>query len=90
MTKSIEKLNCINGSGTFQSDDLMHSSTSDRCRPMRSNLLESKFVDLQVFRQLRRACRDVEHGSVGICCLLETRFGGKSEKLVGKQHSIRY
>ena len=51
MTKSIEKLNCTNGSGTFQSEDVLQSRTSDRCRPIcRSNLLESKFVDLQVFR----------------------------------------
>ena len=54
MTKSIEKLNCINGSGTFQSEDVMHSSTSVGCRPSQAVIqrliLESEFVNLQVFR----------------------------------------
>ena len=54
MTKSIEKLNCITGSGTFQSEDVMHSSTSVGCRPSQTVIqrliLESKFVNLQVFR----------------------------------------
>ena len=34
----------------MQVDGVMHSRTSDRCRPIRSNPLESKFIDLQVFR----------------------------------------
>ena len=54
MTKSIEKLNCINGSGTFQSEDVMHSSASVGCRPSQAVIqrliLESEFVNLQVFR----------------------------------------
>ena len=54
MTKSIEKLNCINGSGTFQSEDVMHISTSVGCRPSQAVIqrliLESEFVNLQVFR----------------------------------------
>ena len=54
MTKSIEKLNCITGSGTFQSEDVMHSSTSVGCRPnqtvIQRLILGSKFVNLQVFR----------------------------------------
>ena len=54
MTKTIEKLNCINGSGTFQSEDVMHSSTSVGCRPsqavIQGLILESEFVNLQVFR----------------------------------------
>ena len=54
MTKSIEKLNCITGSGTFQSEDVMHSSTSVGCRPSQTVIqrliLGSKFVNLQVFR----------------------------------------
>ena len=54
MTKSIEKLNCITGSGTFQSEDVMHSSTSVGCRPsqtvIQQLILEIKFVNLQVFR----------------------------------------
>ena len=29
----IEKLNCTNGSENFQSEDVMHSRTSFRCRP---------------------------------------------------------
>ena len=36
MTKVIEKLNCINGSGTFQSEDAMHSRTSVRCSPIQT------------------------------------------------------
>ena len=51
---SIEKLNCITGSGTFQSEDVMHSSTSVGCRPsqavIQQLILEIKFVNLQVFR----------------------------------------
>ena len=54
MTKSIEKLNCINGSGTFQSADMMRSSTSVGCRPSQAVIqrliLESEFVNLQLFR----------------------------------------
>ena len=50
MTKSIEKLNYINGSGTFQSEDVMHSRTNVRYRPsqtvIQSIILESKCVDL--------------------------------------------
>ena len=46
MTKRIGKLNCINGSGTFQSEDV-------GCRPSQTVIqwliLERKFVDLQVF-----------------------------------------
>ena len=58
MTKIIEKLNCINGSGTFQSKDVLHSRTSDRCRPIcRSNPLERKLVDLRVFRANVRTLR---------------------------------
>ena len=54
MTKSIKKLNCITGSGTFQSKDVMHSSTSVGFRPsqivIQQLILEIKFVNLQVFR----------------------------------------
>ena len=54
MTKSIEKLNCITGSGTFQSEDVMHSSTSVGCRSSQAviqrPILESKFLNLQVFK----------------------------------------
>ena len=61
MTKSIEKLNCINGSGTFQSEDVMHSGTSVGCRPSQTVIqrliLESKFVNLQVFRANVRTLR---------------------------------
>ena len=61
MTKSIEKLNCITGSGTFQSEDVMHSSTSLGCRPshivIQRLILESKFVNLQVFRANVRTLR---------------------------------
>ena len=61
MTKSIEKLNCINGSGTFQSEDVRHSSTSVGCRPSQTAIqrltLESKFVNLQVFRANVRTLR---------------------------------
>ena len=86
MTKSIEKLNCINRSGTFQSEDVLQSRTSDRCKAIsRSNLLEIKFVDLQVFRAnvgtLRGSSGELvevlEHRSVDISCLLETRFREK-------------
>ena len=86
MTKSIEKLNCINRSGTFQSEDVLQSRTSGRCKPIsRSNLLESKFVDLQVFRAnvgtLRGSSGELvevlEHRSVDISCLLETIFREK-------------
>ena len=44
MTKSIDKPNCINWMGTFQSEDFVHSRTSARC----SSSLESKFADLRV------------------------------------------
>ena len=61
MTKSIEKLNCITGSRTFQSEDVMHSSTSAGCRPSQTviqrRILESKFVNLQVFRANVRTLR---------------------------------
>ena len=54
MTKSIENLNCINESGTIQSEDVMHSRTSARYRPSQTVIqwltLESNFVDLQGFR----------------------------------------
>ena len=54
MTKRIEKLNCINGSGTFQSEDVMNSRTSVGSRPSQTVIqrliLESNFVNLQVFR----------------------------------------
>ena len=77
----------------MQVDGVMHSRTSDRCRPIRSNPLESKFIDLQVFRanvatlggSSGELVEMLEHRSVEICCLLETRFRGKSvRKINGK------
>ena len=53
MTKSMEKLNCINGSGNFQSKDVMYSRTSAGGRPGQTVIqwliLEIKSVDLQGF-----------------------------------------
>ena len=48
MIKSIDKLNCVNGIGTFQ------ISTSGRCRPSQTAIQqihhpESKFVDFLVW-----------------------------------------
>ena len=61
MAKSIETLNCINGSGTFQSEDVMYSGTGVGCRPSQTVIqrliLESKFVNLQVFRANVRTLR---------------------------------
>ena len=90
MTKVIEKLNCINGSGPFQSEDAMHSRTSVRCSPSQTVIqwliLESKFVDLQVFRTnvgtLKGSSRRGKHRPVDICCLLETRLRGKSMRII--------
>ena len=42
MIKSIKKLNCINGSGTFQSEDVMQSNTSGGCRPSQT-VIQGKF-----------------------------------------------
>ena len=86
-------MNYINGSGTFQSEDVMHSRTSVRYRPsqtvIQSLILESKCVDLWVFRATVETLRGVsgelvgmlEHRSVNICCLLATRFKGKSVRI---------
>ena len=54
-----------------------------------TNTLESKFVDLPVFRAnvgtLRGSSGELaeilEHRSVDICYLLETRFSGKSVRI---------
>ena len=71
----------------------MHSSTSVRYRPsqtvIQSLILESKCVDWWVFRATVETLRGVsgelvgmlEHRSVNICCLLATRFKGKSVRI---------
>ena len=51
--KSFDKLNCVNGIGTFQSEDAMHVRSSVGCRRSqtvieRLHLLENKFLDLWV------------------------------------------
>ena len=70
MVKSIEKLNCITGRGTFQSEDVMHSSTSVACRPSQTVIqrliLESKFANLQVFRANVESLRG-NSGEQSIC-----------------------
>ena len=53
MTKTIEKLNCINRIGTLQCEEAPQGWASVRLRPNQTIMqelhhLESKFVDLQV------------------------------------------
>ena len=91
MTKSIDKLNCVNTIGTFQSGDIAHIRTNVVCRPSETiqqpHHLESKFVDLRVCRGDRR-CWSVEivemlkHRSLDIFCVQETRFRGKSVRMI--------
>ena len=89
MTKSIDKLNCVNTIGTFQSGDIAHTRTVI-CRPSETiqqpHHLESKFVDLRACRGDWR-CWSVEivemlkHRSLDIFCVQETRFRGKSVRM---------
>ena len=78
----------------FQTEDVMHSRTNVRCRPCQTIIqwliLESKFVDLRVFMAnvgtLRGSSGELVgmlgHSSIDICCLLGTRFRGKSVRII--------
>ena len=53
MTKIFNKLSCVNGIITFQSEVTVHGRTKVKCRPSQSviqrlHYLESKFVNLWV------------------------------------------
>ena len=77
----------------MKSQKLLRNSTV-RCRPSHTvihwPIPESKFVDLRVFRAnvgtLRGSSGEpvgmLEHRSVDICCLLETRFRGTSVRII--------
>ena len=98
MTKSIDKRNYVNGIGTFQIEDAAHGHTGVRCRPsqtviQRLHHLESKFVDVRVCSVNVEALRGksgeivkiLERMSLDICCVQETRFRGKSVKMVSRK-----
>lgn len=97
MTKAIDRPNCINEIGTFQSEDVTHSRASVRSRPSQAIIQrlhhpKSKLaafwvsiVNLGTFREITEEC-----SSVDICCIQETRSIGESDWLVsGKAAEYR-
>ena len=91
MKKSIDKLNCINKIGTFQSKDAAHGRTSARCRPIDAVIYQlphfgSKSIDLEVCKvnvgisevgqEILLRCQ-LERMPVDISCVQEARFRGK-------------
>ena len=84
MAKSINQPSCIYGFGTFQSEYVAQGRA--RVRPSQTfiqqiNHVESNFIDLNV-GTVRCWSGEIvemlEHRSVDICCVQETRFRRKS------------
>ena len=93
--ESFDRWNCANRIAAFQSEDTTHGRTSVRYRSNQTVIqllhdLEIKFVDLQVYSVIVGTFRGrpgkivemLERRSLDICFVQETRFRGKSVKMI--------